>query len=140
MIDRAKMTAQLVLHEGLRLRPYKDTVGKTTIGVGRNLDDRGITEQEAYYLLENDIGQCISQLNNNLFWFKDLDEVRARVLVDMCFNLGIGRLLKFRRTLASIEAGNYQTAAGEMLQSAWATQVGQRAKRLSRMMRTGIDP
>jgi lysozyme len=65
--------------------------------------------------------------------------VRQNVLADMCFNLGIGGLLSFKNTLAMVEHGKYEEAAAAMLQSKWATQVGQRAIELSEMMRTGRE-
>jgi lysozyme len=140
MVDRAAMTRQLRLHEGERLRPYRCTAGKLTIGVGRNLEDRGITREESAYLLANDIAAEERELLRALPWVAQLDEVRQRVLLDMSFNLGLVGLLGFKRTLATIQAGDYQAAATMMLDSKWAGQVGQRAERLSRMMATGKTP
>lgn len=140
MVDRDAMVRQLRLHEGERLKPYRDTVGKLTIGIGRNLDDRGISSGESAYLLANDIQGVEIEVQRSLPWVARLDEVRQRVLVDMAFNMGIVGLLNFKRTLAAIEAGQYQQAATMMLDSKWAKQVGQRAERLSRMMATGKDP
>jgi lysozyme len=137
MIDRAAMTRQLRLHEGERLKPYRCTAGKLTIGVGRNLEDRGITAEEAAYLLANDISREERELLRALPWVAKLDEVRQRVLLDMSFNMGLGTLLTFKRTLAAVHAGQYQQAAAMMLESRWAGQVGERAQRLSRMMATG---
>jgi lysozyme len=140
MIDRAAMTRQLRLHEGERLKPYRCTAGKLTIGVGRNLEDRGITAEESAYLLTNDVAREERELLRALPWVAELDEVRQRVLLDMSFNLGLVGLLGFKNTLATIRAGDYTKAAGMMLDSRWAKQVGQRAERLSRMMATGKDP
>lgn len=140
MIDRAAMTRQLRLHEGERLKPYRCTAGKLTIGVGRNLDDRGITREESAMLLANDIAAEERELLHALPWVAQLDEVRQRVLLDMSFNMGLAGLLGFKNTLATIRAGDYQRAAAMMLDSKWAKQVGQRAERLSRMMATGKDP
>lgn len=140
MIDRAAMTRQLRLHEGERLMPYRCTAGKLTIGVGRNLEDRGITREESAYLLANDIAAEERELLRALPWVGTLDEVRQRVLLDMSFNMGLAGLLGFKRTLATIQAGDYQAAATMMLDSKWAKQVGQRAERLSRMMATGKTP
>ena len=140
MVDRDAMTRQLRLHEGERLKPYQCTAGKLTIGVGRNLEDRGITAEESAYLLANDIAREERALIQAVPWVNDLDDVRQRVLLDMCFNMGLGGLLQFKNTLAAIKAGDYQRAATMMLDSRWAKQVGQRAERLSRMMATGKDP
>lgn len=139
-MDRTAMVRQLRLHEGERLKPYRCTAGKLTIGVGRNLEDRGITAAESAFLLSNDIDAVWTEVQRALPWVAGLDDVRQRVLHDMAFNLGIVGLLGFRRTLAAIEAGQYQQAATMMLDSRWARQVGGRAERLSRMMATGKDP
>lgn len=138
--QRAALIHQLTLHEGMRKFPYKCTGGKLTIGIGRNLDDRGITEEEADYLLSNDIDDFEDRLTREIPWMVGLDPIRQRVLIDMAFNLGVPGLLKFKRTLAAIRGKEYDRAAGMMLDSRWATQVGQRAKRLSHMMATGHIP
>jgi lysozyme len=139
-VDDKALIRQIELHEGLRLKPYRCTAGKLTIGVGRNLEDRGITLAEARMLLANDLTDVRNGLLNALPWVGNLDEVRQRVLIDMSFNLGLRGLLEFKRTLAAVQAGQYQQAATMMLQSRWAKQVGQRAERLARMMVTGADP
>jgi lysozyme len=136
-MDRDVLTAELIRDEGVRLKPYRDTVGKLTIGVGRNLDDVGITLAEAMVLLGHDITWAVHELETALPWFKDLDPVRQRVLCNMCFNLGLARLLGFRNTLAAVARGDYTQAAIEMMDSKWATQVGDRAKRLAKMMEQG---
>ncbi len=135
-LDRLK--ADLVREEGLRLKPYTDTVGKLTIGVGRNLTDKGISREEAMAMLDADVAEVVTALSA-LPWFGGLNDVRQRVMVDMGFNLGIFGLLAFHRTLASIARGDYVIAAKEMLDSQWAHQVGDRATRLAQMMRTGVD-
>ncbi len=136
LMDRIKV--QLVRHEGLRLKPYRCTAGKLTIGIGRNLDDCGITESEAYIMLINDIMNCEKQLQARIpDIYNQLDEVRKSVLVNMCFNLGINGLLGFKNTLAFIKAGDWERAANNMLVSRWAKQVGRRAIELSELMRKG---
>ncbi len=137
MMNLAKLTDELVRDEGLRLRLYKCTAGKNTIGVGRNLDDRGITKTEAMLMLAHDIDDCCDALDRTLPWWKNLDPVRQRVLVNMAFNLGINGLLNFRNTLAAIQAGDYARAAAGMRASLWARQVRDRAERLAVMMATG---
>lgn len=131
------MITELVRDEGLRLKPYQDSLGILTIGVGRNLRDRGITREEAYHLLQNDVADVQGDLDHALPWWRSLDEVRQRVLVNMCFNLGIDRLLGFKQTLAFVQDGRWEEAAQGMLNSAWAGQVRERASRLAEMMRTG---
>jgi lysozyme len=129
---------QLARDEGVRLRPYTDTVGKTTIGVGRNLDDVGISREEAMALLANDIKNASDRVEQEFPWASQLDEARHGALVNMCFNMGVGRLLGFHKFLAALEAGDFKTASTEMLQSQWAQQVGARAQRLAQQIETGI--
>ncbi len=130
---------QLIMHEGEKLKPYRDTVGKLTIGVGRNLDDVGISASECRYLLANDVAKVCAQLSNRLPWWKTLSPVRQKVLIDMAFNMGVDGLLTFKNTLAAIEAGDFARASAGMLASKWAEQVKGRAQRLARMMLTGAD-
>lgn len=133
------LTDMLKLHEGLMLKPYQCTAGKTTIGYGRNLDDMGITEDEAEALLENDIARVRRELAA-LDIGNGLDDVRAAVIVDMCFNLGINRLLGFRNFISALRVKDFDRAAREMVDSKWYRQVGTRAKRLVKMMKTGEWP
>lgn len=137
--DRRKLRAALMHSEGLRLKPYRDTVGVLTIGYGRNLDHVGISEDEAALMLENDITAALEGLDLFLPWWRRLDGVRQRVLADMAFNLGVTKLLKFRNTLAAVQRGDYRAAARGMRNSLWARQVKGRAVRLATMMETGRD-
>ena len=147
-----RIKAQLVRHEGLRLKPYRCTAGKLTIGIGRNLDDRGISQKEAYAMLERDIQDCEQWLIDEIpEIYKKLDEVRQSVLLNMCISipqsrfaplrepcyLGINGLLGFKNTLAFVKAGDWERAANNMLVSRWAKQVGRRAIELSELMRKG---
>ena len=93
-LDVNALKDQLILHEGLELKPYQCTADKTTIGVGRNIQEIGITEDEARYLLDNDILRVCKELDDTIHWWRDLSDVRQRVLIDMVFNLGITRFLK----------------------------------------------
>lgn len=127
---------QLVRDEGLRLKAYTDTVGKTTIGVGRNLSDVGISRDEAMQLLQNDIDRASAWVRTSLPWSLQLDEVRQAALINMSFNLG-SRLEGFAQFLAKLKAGDYEGAANEMLDSLWAKQVGDRAARLAQQIRSG---
>lgn len=136
-MNRDELRSMLVLHEGLRLHPYKCTAGKTTIGVGRNLDDVGISQDEAMDLLDHDIDRVEAELDATWPWWREMTDARQLVLADMCFNLGRSRLGGFVNTLAAMKAGNYDGAADGMLASLWATQVGARAQRLAKMMREG---
>ena len=136
-MNKQRLAEQLKVHEGLRLKPYKDTVGKWTIGIGRNLEDKGITEQEALFMLNNDVDYFYDKIKKEINWFWALDDVRQNVLVNMAFNLGVSGLLTFKNTLRLISFGHYEEAAKEMLNSKWAKQVGYRAEELAEQMRTG---
>jgi len=130
-----KLINRVVKHEGLMLKPYKCPAGKLTIGVGRNLEDVGITKEEAMFLLENDLDRCHYECLRSFFWYKDLDVDRQGVIQEMCFNLGLARLKTFKKMLLACEIGNYELAAREMLSSLWARQVGKRAETLANIMK-----
>lgn len=125
--------------EGLRLKPYRCTAGKLTIGYGRNLDDIGISQAEADMMFERDFAMAESEVKrlckvNQIDW-ENLIEQRFYVLTDMMFNLGYNRLSKFNKFLYALKTGSYTAAADEMLDSNWAKQVGNRATQLSALMR-----
>ena len=128
------LTAQLRKHEGERLQPYRCTAGYLTIGVGRNLDAKGISQGESEILLMSDMEDVESDLDRSLPWWREESENVRLVLADMCFNLGIRGLLKFKRFLAAIERGDTETAKVEMMDSKWAGQVGRRATNLREML------
>lgn len=129
---------QLIRDEGMVLHPYTDTVGKVTIGCGRNLTDVGITKEEAIYLCSNDIQNATQHLQQSLPWTDGLDDVRRDALIAMTFNMGIGRLCGFKKFLSALQVGDWKTARNEMLDSQWANQVGARAYRLSIQIETGF--
>lgn len=131
---------QLLRDEGLVRHAYQDSEGYWTIGVGRLIDKRkggGLTDSECMYLLDNDISRTVDELQTALPWTESLDEARRGVLLNMAFNMGVPTLLQFRKTLALVRMGKYSDASREMLDSRWARQVGDRAKRLSVQMATG---
>lgn len=128
---------QLSTDEDVKLKPYRDSVGKLTIGIGRNLDDVGITRNEAFALLANDVARVERELDKTLPWWRQMPEARQQVLANMCFNMGMDRLLGFQHMLAALQVGHWDEAAAEMLDSKWAKQVGNRAQRLATMMRNG---
>lgn len=136
-MNREALKALIIRHEGLVLKPYKDTVGKLTIGVGRNLDDVGISTIEANFLLDNDLARVISECRVQFKWFNDLDDARQNVICSMVFNLGLPRFLGFQKMLAAIEKKDWKAAADEMMMSRWAGQVGKRASELAQMMLDG---
>jgi len=155
--NREALIDQLILHEGMELQVYKDHLGIDTIGVGRNLEDRGITDGElafmnmlktevyeqgiteahARFLLANDIDIVEKELSNAHPCISGIGDVRIRVLLDMGFNLGVPRLNKFKNMWKAVHDRDFSLAAVEMLDSRWASQVGQRAVRLANAMRDG---
>lgn len=145
------LEAKLPTHEGNRLRVYDDgnaqniipgsrVIGYATIGTGRNLVGKGITNAERLYLLDNDIKDVYAQLDRVLPWWRNLDEVTAYVLADMCFNMGISRLQGFPNFLSALRNGDKAKAIAEMKNSKWWTQVGNRAVDLANSLQTGRSP
>ena len=149
---------KLISHEGLRLQVYEDSLGIATIGIGRNLEDRGITPEElewmdipnmaivhtmgiteadAMYLAQNDVQIVEEELLRSHPCVENLDAVRQLVLVDMAFNMGVPRLSKFKKMWAAIHENNFDEAAKEMLDSRWANQVKSRSTKLAHAMHTG---
>lgn len=135
--DLTRLFVQLETHEGVSLKPYTDTVGKLTIGVGRNLTDRGISEEESDVLLLNDIGRVRVELHETFPWFDALDSVRQAAIVNIAFNIGLTRLRTFRKALAAMAHKQYGQASDEFMDSKWARQVGARAAELAAQIRTG---
>jgi len=134
---------QLRRHEGLRLDPYKCSEGYLTIGYGRNIETNGISEAEAEFMLLNDLVACESELKDE-GWYNQLDEVRRAVILNMAFNLGKPKLMKFSKFIGALSDDDYETASKEMVTgsdgvspSKWASQVGSRAYELADQMRTG---
>ena len=125
---------QLIEHEGLEKKVYHCPAGKLTVGVGRNLEDKGITEEEALFLLRNDIAECEDDLRSIFKEYDALDEFRKRVLIDMRFNLGPSRFRQFKKLIAAVKEKEFSRAAEEMKDSNWYRQVGKRAETLFRMM------
>ncbi len=139
-----RLTDTLVRHEGDVIRngrhyPYKDTVNKLTVGYGRNLTDKGLSQTEARFLLNNDIQEVITGLRKTYWWFDEISDIRQEVVINMAFNLGLAGFAKFRNTIGYISDGNYTQAALNMMKSKWASQVGIRAQELSRMMVSGLE-
>lgn len=121
--------------EALRLRLYLDSVGKATIGYGHNIEDLGISENIAELILEEDFTNVLEELDRNLPWWRELCLSRRRGLVNMAFNLGLPRLLGFKKMLAALKAGDGELAAQEALDSKWAHQVHGRAIRVANLYR-----
>ena len=137
----SKLSDQLRIHEGVRTHFYRCTSGLATIGVGRCIEEGslGLSDDEIDYLLENDIKRCKQELIS-LSWFADLDSVRQDAIVNLCFNLGLTRLMGFQNAMGAMAIGDYEKAADEFLDSRWAKQVGQRSLDVAHMIRTGEYP
>lgn len=133
---------QLKRDEGVRPVAYQDTLGLWTIGVGRLIDGRkngaGLRMNEIEQMLLNDIAEREQALRLSLPWFDELDEPRQGVLVNMAFQLGMAGLLQFKDTLGLVRKGDHAAAAAAMLNSKWASQTPERAKRMSKQMETGV--
>lgn len=145
-VNRLKL--QLRQHEGRRLTVYDDATGKPlrqgmkiegkpTIGYGRNLTDRGISMEEAEFLLDNDVRDAANGLRATFSWFVLMNDVRQEVLVNMVVNVGLGGLRTFKRMIRALETEDYETAAREMKDSTYARQVGKRADVLAEQLRRG---
>ena len=135
-----KLIEMLKRHEGVESHAYKCSENKVTIGVGRNVDKSGglgLSDDEVDYLLQNDIDRVSSELDSEYDWFAGLDDVRQDVMVDISFNLGQTRLRAFKKALSAMAKGDWRAAADEFMDSRWSGQVGNRAKELTEMIRTG---
>lgn len=142
-VDRAKLKAQLIVDEGKKSYAYQDSEGFLTIGVGHLIDRRKggrLSDAAIDFVLNEDIDGAYSILIAALPWVAVLDDARQNVLTTMTFNLGLSGLMEFKQTLEFVKSGDYHGAAKAMLKSLWAVQVGDRAKRLSKIMETGVLP
>ena len=135
-MNRELLSAELIRDEDLRLKPYRCTAGKLTIGVGRNIEDVGISKEEALFLLMNDMTRCEADLRNAIPAFDGFPENVQRALCNMVFNMGINRVMQFRNMLDRLNMRDWAGAADEALDSKWAAQVGDRAKRVAELMRS----
>lgn len=131
-----KLIKQLKKHEGVELKPYKCTSNKLTIGIGRNLEDVGISEHEAEYLLMNDLDTYMTAAKT-YDWYNGLNDARKAVIVNMLFNMGQTNFNKFLKMKQALDVGDHAEAAKQMLDSRWAKQVKGRSAELSKQMETG---
>lgn len=167
-MDKQKLIADLIVDEGLKLFPYRCTVGKLSIGIGRNLDDnwftndelffigikektkediikrlyeKGITREDALYLCENDVDNVIKQLKKNFFvWYDLAPEPIQRACCNVCFNIGINRFMGFKKTISLLKEKKWEEASKEILNSKWASQVGLRSTRIANLIKQAINP
>ena len=135
-----RLIEMLKRHEGVKSHIYLCSAGFWTIGAGRNVDPNGgigLSDDEADYLLENDIERVIKELSTEYPWFNSLDDVRKDAMIDISFNLGATRLRGFKRALAAMEVADYKLAAKEFLDSKWSRDVKGRSHELASMIETG---
>lgn len=121
---------------GLEIRPGSIIKGHPTIGIGRCLDRKGISEEEAMFLLKNDLDGIQESAEITFPWFKSISEQRQAVVLSMIFNIGINGFLGFKDMIAHLSKAEFDLAAEDMLASKWAHQVGPRAQRLSSLLRS----
>lgn len=136
-MDRDALEAHLVWAEGEKLHMYKDSVGIWTIGVGHNIEERGISRTVSRLMLQEDVDEVLKDCARLDYW-SSLDATRRLVVADMVFNLGITRFLRFSLLNAALAIRDYNLAAFEMKDSKWYRQVGRRAVRLVEAMKTGV--
>lgn len=122
-MDTKNLEKIIQLHEGYKQKVYKCPAGYLTVGIGRNVQTKGLSIQEALYLLRNDIQECQNLLEPYV-WYSTLDDIRKGVLIELCFNLGLYGLLKFKKTLVRIANEEWDEAADELCRSKWSQQVG----------------
>ncbi|MFY9090300.1 glycoside hydrolase family protein [Arcobacter aquimarinus] len=118
-MDFTKLKESIIRFEGLELKPYKCPANKLSIGYGRNLEDNGISINEAIYMLENDLLNIKLELEDKLPVFNRLDDIRQNVLLEMAYNMGISKLLNFKKTIQHLKKFDYVEASKEMLDSKW---------------------
>lgn len=134
---RIKLRTLLIKHEGFRNHLYKDTRGKWTIGVGHNIEDLGLTDQQILSILDDDSASHWEFLSKYP-WFHCLSEERQCALIDLAFNVGDKNFTKFSHMIEAIERLDFKIAAEELLRSDYAKQVGQRAIELANILRTSV--
>jgi len=129
-----KVVEMLKRHEGLRTFPYNCSEGFLTLGIGRNLDANGISEEEAHYLLYNDINKVQKELTKNWGVWRTFPERARMVCIDMAFQMGITGFMSFRETRKLMELGKWLEASEELLRSRYAVQTPNRALYNSRQL------
>ena len=132
-MNRETIRQHMITEEGLKLTLYKCPADKWTIGVGHNLESRGISEAIAMAILDEDIDTCERELKWHFPHWKDYPDEVQEVLIDLCFNMGITKLMQFKQTIEYINeglaTGNYTKAATELMNSNYAKQLPNRAQR-----------
>lgn len=139
-MDRPRVQKQLEADEGRREEVYRDHLGYLTVGIGHLLDTRlggKLRPAEVDFIFSNDLDEAIDDLTRTLPWFSQMNDARQGALVNMRFQLGLTKLLKFSQSLAAIRDERWEDAAHNLTQSAWASQTPTRARRVIEQIRTG---
>lgn len=123
-------------HEGIKQFVYQCTSGYNTVGVGRNLDTRGVLPDEIELMLSNDIKACVDDLKG-FGWWDDLTPNRKAVLIDLRFCVGAAGFRAFKKMLIALESKDHRGAAEQIMDSKFALQTGHRAADLASLMRVG---
>lgn len=135
---KGKLRQLLVKHEGYKQFPYKDSVGKITIGIGRNLSDRALETTIIDEMFENDIDYFFKFLSDKLYWFNQLNDNRKIAIIDMCFNLGTIKFLTFKKMFLCLECHDWEGAYNQIISSDYAKEVGKRAQDIANIILKGI--
>lgn len=141
MTEITNIEEQLARDEGSVPYVYLDSMGFQTIGIGILVDKRkggGLYPEEISFIFQNRLKRVRASLLDQFPWTAKLDDARFGVLVNICFQLGIGGLAGFKNTLAMIQSGDYAGASDGMLASTWAKQTPLRAGRLALQMKIGV--
>ena len=135
-MNNERLRETIIRHEGTRLDMYQDTLGIWTVGVGHNIQEKGISQAVMELMLDEDLAEAVSELKRSVSFFSKMPEQVQEALVNLAFNMGIPRLMQFKKTLAYLRDGNFEAAADELLDSRYAEQVGRRADEVADMIRT----
>ena len=136
-MDAERLLHTLIRHEGIKYKPYRCTAGKLTIGVGRNIEDVGISESEAMHMLKNDVAVVAAQCMGSFEWYANLNEHRQEAIINLVFNMGLSKFKQFKKTISYIESGDFEKAGAELLDSNYARQVKGRAVEVANRLSEG---
>lgn len=138
-MDSKRIERRLIKSEGYRTHLYKCPADKWTVGVGHNIEDRGLSPAAIAFILREDMDICENELRGSLMYWDDLPGVVQEALMDLCFNMGISRLMKFRNMLKHMESGEWNKASDELLRSVYAKQLPKRALENAELIKSAIE-
>ena len=135
-MDMSNLKKPIIRHEGKKKKLYKCTADKWTIGVGHNIEDNGLSEAAIQFIFEEDLSTAIAECHRNIIGWENMPGTVQEALVNLVFNMGINRLMQFKKTLGYLRHGEFEEAADELLDSRYARQVPSRAQEVSDMIRS----